>query len=136
MRNIGVLDFAGAGPVHIIGGGAGFVAAWYLGPRIGRYDKTRSDKGIENPFTPCDRKTMITGCFILWWGWVAFNAGSSCGVTNGRWVLGARAGAATVLSSMASGTTTFFLSLWRHKGKADALECVSGVLSALGKNFN
>lgn len=123
-----MLDFAGAGPVHIIGGGAGFVASWYLGPRIGRFDK-----GHKNPYAPNNPKLMIMGTFILWWGWVAFNSGSSYGVSNGKWEIGARAGAGTVLSSFGAGAVTLLLSLWRHKGKADTIECAAGCLSALGE---
>lgn len=106
------------------------MAACYVGPRIGRFDK-----GLENPFPTGDPKTMVVGTFILWWGWVAFNSGSSYGVSNGKWELAARAGAGTVLASMGAGVTTLALSTWKHKGKANAYECISGVISALGKDI-
>lgn len=35
---------------------------------------------------------------------------------------------------MGAGSTTLVLSTVKHKGKADAFECVSGVISALGAN--
>ena len=34
----GAIDFAGCGPVHMIGGLAGLAGAKVVGPRLGRYD--------------------------------------------------------------------------------------------------
>lgn len=77
--------------------------------------------------------SICIGLFILWWGWIGFNAGSSYGITNGKWELAARAGAGTTLASMSAGMTGIFISLAKHKGKVDVFEVVSSVLSGLGK---
>jgi ammonium transporter, Amt family len=72
------------------------------------------------------------GLFILWWGWIGFNAGSSYGLTNGKWEMAARAGVSTTLCSMSSGFTAIVYSVSRHNGRVDVFEVISGVLSGLG----
>lgn len=38
LNKLGYTDFAGAGPVHILGGACSLVGTVLLGPRIGRFD--------------------------------------------------------------------------------------------------
>lgn len=127
LRNLGVIDFAGAGPIHVVGGAAALTAAWFIGPRIGRYDNGRKPLPMGNPMSAC------MGCFILWWGWIGFNAGSSFGVANGKWEIAARAGVGTTLATMGAGVFSVLFSMWKHKGKVDVFEVISGILASLGK---
>lgn len=77
--------------------------------------------------------TVCIGLFILWWGWIGFNSGSSYGLTDGKWEAAARAGAGTTLATMAGGVTSILFSLIKHKGIVDVFEVVSGIISALGR---
>lgn len=84
---------------------------------------------MGNPMNVC------LGLFIVWWGWIGFNAGSSYGVTGGKWEFAVRAGAGTTLASMCAGVTSLLFSIIKHKGKVDVYEVISGVLSALGETL-
>ena len=63
--------------MHLVGGTAGLVAAIILGPRIGTYDKTiKKNK-------PGSLTNVMLGTFMLWWGWLGFNCGSTFGISGG-----------------------------------------------------
>lgn len=127
LRQMGVVDFAGAGPIHVVGGAAALTAAWFIGPRIGRYDKGPKSLPMGNPMSAC------MGLFILWWGWIGFNAGSSYGITGGKWDYAARAGVGTTVATMAAGVFSILYSMYKNKGKVDVFEVISGILASLGK---
>lgn len=61
LGKLGVIDIAGSGAVHLLGGVSGYVSAWMLGPRIGRYDNGTDPPPLGNP------ARCIWGLFILWW---------------------------------------------------------------------
>lgn len=79
-----------------------------------------------------DPMTVCLGLIIIWWGWIGFNAGSSYGITGGKWDFAARAGAGTTLATMSAGTTGILFSLIKHKGKVDVGEVICAILSGLG----
>ncbi|MGX5202823.1 ammonium transporter [Aliikangiella sp. IMCC44632] len=68
---LGFSDFAGSGIVHMAGASAALSGVIFLGPRLGRY----SDKGIK-PIPGGNMPLVALGTFILWFGWLGFNAGS------------------------------------------------------------
>lgn len=99
LATLGAVDIAGAGPVHMLGGVCSFAAAYFLGPRIGRYDRGSHHLPMGNTLI------ALLGLFILWWAWLAFNTASSYGLSRGRWGYTIRSAVMTMLGSMGGGVT-------------------------------
>lgn len=62
-----------------------------LGPRLGRYADGLDPLPLGNPVNAC------MGLFVLWWGWLAFNSGSTYGVSGAKWQYAARAAVMTMM---------------------------------------
>src|SRR4029077_10887963 len=65
----GYVDFAGSTVVHAVGGFAAMALAVILGPRIGKY----GPDGKVNAFPAHNIVFVVTGTFILLFGWMGFN---------------------------------------------------------------
>jgi Amt family ammonium transporter len=76
----GYVDFAGSTVVHAIGGYAAMALAIILGPRIGKYGKD----GKPHAFPAHNIVFVVTGTFILLFGWMGFNPGSTLAATDLR----------------------------------------------------
>jgi len=74
------VDFAGSTVVHAIGGFSAMALAIILGPRLGKY----SPDGRVNAFPAHNIAFVVTGTFILLFGWMGFNPGSTLGATDLR----------------------------------------------------
>jgi len=74
-----VSDFAGGAVVHVSGGIAGLVAAWFVGPRIGRF---RVKDGRPRDIPGHSVVLSGLGTWLIVFGWLGFNAGSSFGVST------------------------------------------------------
>lgn len=68
LFQMGVLDYSGGYVIHLSSGTAGFIGAWWIGPRL-KHDR-------EN-FQPNNVLLMMVGAGILWIGWNGFNGGVS-----------------------------------------------------------
>lgn len=102
----GVIDFAGSGAVHMVGGFAAAAGALIVGPRIGRFlpDGTVVDMPGHNS------SLFILGVMILWFGWYGFNPGSQqalAGTTNYQAV--ANAAVTTTLAPAAAGLSALLV---------------------------
>jgi len=66
LAQLGVIDYSGGYVIHLSSGTAGFVGAWWIGPRLPK------DREI---FIPNSIPMTLIGAGILWVGWNGFNGG-------------------------------------------------------------
>ncbi|XP_054284882.1 putative ammonium transporter 1 [Macrosteles quadrilineatus] len=78
LKTLNFLDFAGCGVVHSLGGVCAFIAAVFLGPRIGRF---KDGKVVDKPGHSMSMVGL--GGLLLISGFMGFNAGA-LGHINGR----------------------------------------------------
>jgi Amt family ammonium transporter len=122
----GYCDFAGSGVVHSVGGVTALAVSMILGPRIGKYTR----EGKSNAILAHDVVLVLTGCFILAFGWFGFNPGSTLGASgNGALRIGSIA-TNTMLAGMA-GSFGAMLYMWLRYGKPDASMSGNGLLAGL-----
>lgn len=72
LYNLGALDFAGGGPVHVSSGIASLCYSWYLGPR-GQPGKKLGNFPHEKGHSPL---TTFIGVTLIWAAWFCFNSGT------------------------------------------------------------
>ncbi|XP_075217873.1 putative ammonium transporter 2 [Lycorma delicatula] len=125
LKNLGIVDIAGSGPVHLVGGTCSFASAIVLGPRLGRYLYGTAPLPLGTPVNCC------LGLFVLWWGWLAFNSGSTYGVSGAKWQYAAKAAVMTMLSSFGGGFLALFYSILMNKGHPKIMDLINGVLGSL-----
>lgn len=119
---VGHVDFAGSGVVHTVGGAVGLAGAMVLGPRFGKYvnGKPRAIPGHSISLA-------ALGCFLLWFGWFGFNAGSTL---SGHEL---RISVVAVNTSMAAsaGALAAMLFTWIKTKKSDAGMTINGAIAGL-----
>ncbi|MBD3351324.1 MAG: ammonium transporter [Candidatus Lokiarchaeota archaeon] len=74
LNNIGFIDYAGSGVVHLTGGMLALTGAKMIGPRIGKF--VGKDKN-PRPFFGHSIPLSTIGAWLLVFGWFGFNIGSS-----------------------------------------------------------
>lgn len=123
----GAVDFAGAGPVHIVGGMVGLVGCWWVGPRIHFYDQvTKKPHRIKGH----SAVLRAVGTFLLWFGFYGFNLGSTAGLSSGKYKVAGLIAVNTTISASASGITAFsFVRLVNRRVELDTL--LNGFLAGL-----
>ena len=119
----GHVDFAGSSVVHMTGGVIAITIGKLLGPRIGKY----GPDGRVNPIPAHNIPQVITGTFILAFGWFGFNAGSTLAGTDTRIAIVATN---TMLAS-ATGAFAAYLYVKARLGKPDPTWLANGMLAGL-----
>ena len=127
LEQLGFLDFAGSGIVHLCGGAAALAGVLLLGARKGKY----GPKGEINAIPGCNLPLATLGTLILWFGWFGFNGGSELRVSD----IGEANSVALVFvntNMAAAGGLLFALLLARFWfGKADLTMALNGALAGL-----
>lgn len=102
LAQMGFIDFAGSTVVHSVGGWLGLAGAICLGARKGRFNAQGKVQDV-----PGHSLVLATaGVFILWFGWLGFNAGSTLEASDD--IAGIIVN--TLLSASAGGVATMLLS--------------------------
>ncbi len=127
LDQLGFLDFAGSGVVHLTGATAALAGVLLLGPRTGKY----GPGGEIHPIPGCNLPLATLGTFILWLGWFGFNGGSELKVSN---VEEANAVARVIVNTnmaAAGGAVAALLTARALFGKADLTMMLNGALAGL-----
>ena len=119
------IDFAGSSIVHAVGGFAALVAAYMVGPRIGKY--------IDGKVMPIPGHNQILatlGVFILWLGWFGFNGGSQLAWGGDDAVAASTVVLITNLAA-AAGALGALITTWIWYGKPHLAQSLNGALAGL-----
>ncbi|MFL5333393.1 MAG: ammonium transporter, partial [Geminicoccaceae bacterium] len=122
----GYADFAGSGVVHSVGGVTALAMGILIGPRIGKYGRD----GKAHVIPAHDILIVLTGCFILAFGWFGFNPGSTLGAASNGNLRISSVAVNTMLAGMA-GSFGALLYMWIKYGKPDASMSGNGLLAGL-----
>ncbi|ALB47288.1 MULTISPECIES: ammonium transporter [Clostridium] len=119
----GVVDFAGSGVVHAMGGMIALSSAIIIGPRIGKFKKD----GTARPFPGHNIPMAIIGTIILFFCWFSFNAGSTLNSSDFRLAIVATN---TMIAGAIGGLVAMFY-MWVKYGKPDPSMTANGALAGL-----
>ncbi|TLD87036.1 ammonium transporter [Helicobacter sp. MIT 05-5294] len=115
LMEIGSLDFAGGGVVHIAAGVAGLVGCLMLGKR-------KFKQGI----LPHSLPLSFAGAIFLWLGWLGFNTGSALSVNS----VAVNAFLSTNFA-VAGAMISWMIIEWTKYGKPTLLGSITGIVAGL-----
>jgi Amt family ammonium transporter len=127
LGDLGFLDFAGSGIVHMAGAAAALAGVILVGARKGKY----GPNGEVNAIPGANLPLATLGTFILWLGWFGFNGGSVLATAS---VDSANAVAVVFMntnSAAAGGCIGALIVAKLLFGKADLTMALNGCLAGL-----
>jgi ammonium transporter, Amt family len=127
LGDLGFLDFAGSGIVHMAGASAALAGVVLVGARKGKY----GPNGEINAFPGANLPLATLGTFILWLGWFGFNGGSVLATAS---VESANAVAVVFMNTNAAAAGGCIAALITARlmfGKADLTMSLNGCLAGL-----
>jgi Amt family ammonium transporter len=119
----GYVDFAGSTVVHAVGGFCAMALSVILGPRLGKFGRD----GKPRAFPAHNLVYVVIGTFILLFGWMGFNPGSTLGATDLRISVVA---INTNLAAISGAATAMLFWYWKF-GKPDVTMACNGMLAGL-----
>jgi ammonium transporter, Amt family len=124
-KSNGMIDFAGSGVVHMVGGFSGLMGAIITGPRRGRFvDGQVVELYQGNKILQC------LGAFILWFGWYGFNCGSTISVSHGMSIVAGKVAMNTTIAAASGAVVSTFLAKF-IMGHYDISMGLNGLLAGL-----
>ncbi|VVC43294.1 Ammonium transporter,Ammonium transporter AmtB-like domain [Cinara cedri] len=115
LLKLGYTDFSGAGAVHMLAGTCSFVAALFIGPRIGRFGNFNG----SNEYSGHSMPLVATGTMLLISGFLSFNGGSLGHITEpGDGVIVANSVSNTILGGSGAAVLMLILSNFGLAGKS------------------
>ncbi|MDH3679402.1 MAG: ammonium transporter [Acidimicrobiia bacterium] len=122
LDELGFIDFAGSGLVHMTGGFAALAGAMVLGPRIGKYGDDGKPRALPGHSIPL----AMAGVLLLFIGWFGFNPGSQLQADMAVPVI-----AVLTAFAAASGGGAAMLTSWLTMSKPDVSMAGNGILAGL-----
>ncbi|AGO13187.1 AaceriAFR037Wp [[Ashbya] aceris (nom. inval.)] len=121
LARMGVLDYAGGGPVHITSGHAALVYSMILGSRRGRR------AGRPRRYRPHSVTMVVLGTVFLWFGWFGFNGGTTGSPTARAFYVCVSSN----LSAACGAIVWLFLDYFRYGKKWTVVGMCSGAIGGL-----
>lgn len=123
----GMIDFAGSGVVHMVGGFSGLMGAIVVGPRRGRFDAITGEPVV---LYHGNKALQSLGVFILWFGWYGFNCGSTLAISGNLANVAGKVAVTTTIAA-ASGCICSTLVARMIDGYYDISTGLNGLLAGL-----
>ena len=127
LEQLGFVDFAGSGVVHLCGAAAALAGVLLLGARRGKY----GPQGQVQAIPGCNLPLATLGTLILWLGWFGFNGGSELKMSS---IVEANSVALVFVNTnmaAAGGLIAALLLARSWFGKADLTMTLNGALAGL-----
>ncbi|MDD6857254.1 MAG: ammonium transporter [Lachnospiraceae bacterium] len=125
LADLGFHDFAGSCAIHMVGGISALIGAKILGPRIGKFTKTKDGKIKVNAFPGHNLTIGALGVFILWLGWYGFNGAAATSVEQLASIF------VTTTIAPAIATVVCMIFTWVKYGHPDVSMCLNASLAGL-----
>eukprot|EP00210_Caulerpa_lentillifera_P000022 g21.t1 len=107
---VGMIDVAGSGVIHLVGGVAALSGTLVIGSRLGRFDANGKPREIAGHSV-----TIVSlGVFILWYAWYGTNSGSVLSLQYSRYFATLHCAVTTTLSAAASCFSSLAFLLFRN----------------------